>query len=961
MGQGWKMLPLIVFLLLWRTADGLKRGVYSNSDISEAHVTETLPVGEVGSTLFPQKSFRSRSKLNLLQFVKGGSSSDQSVSHDRTAPSSYASASLPPPLVQRPSSSLMSGSTVPGVASQLNLGTQYAARDSGFPIYRGSSYPAVPGISGHSNRDTLQVASSKGILMLQSAEAPLPVFSQSTSYSSSSAPGAASTSQSTPVLHSESSGQPLYPQGEGSLSKWASTPYTSDSSTKLSSTISHLSSGKQSTPSWFNSRSPGVSGTFLSSGSVHSIPTQVGSYSGVSQSLTPSSQYTPGSLMSNKLDASRSTNSQSSPIVSTSNTQSRSSMPLVTSSHVPVQGSSSSTRLSLKPPGTLGEYTPISPTKYISGPTSSRTSHSAVSPVGSLSQMESSGVFPSRGGNYYSGLLPPSQANSGKYALGYSFLSKPISSPQSTSSQSASVSNSRKPYISAFQDTTGAQFGAWQGMSSPSSGSVPSSVSSSVYCKCALSPLDVDSQTTTVHHSSEHFASNSDTQSESSTPFTLQGSITYDGPPQQKAIASQFAPVSHSFSSASSQSSTVQDLQEPLPSTDTGSSGTQAGSSTPFTLQHTISDGSPQPQHTSQFSPGLPSYPSLSFASPLGVASQSASKSQFTSASRGSSMAPLGASALFAPGSTSSRYSGSVQSQDAASQFAPGSKPSYTSLSVSFPKADSGPSLQSSRKPFTSTFTGSSGTQAGSSTPFTLLHTASSGSSPPQNNANQFSPGWPSSYHGVSSSLGVASPSSLRKTFTSTFTGSSGTQAGSSFTLQGSSASGGSSTQGATGQFVPGSSSASVSSSPQSVGSQSSQPQRGSSVSQRWQPSSTHWTQGVPTSDAGAPLGSSSSPSSPIQFSSQSSAGGSTSRVSSLSVSASRGSTSHDGSFQSQSSSTKYTTGSQVLPYDPSVAAQGTSSVFASEVLSGSSSLNNQNAPAPSRSSSSRRVYSVKG
>ncbi len=163
----------------------------------------------------------------------------------------------------------------------------------------------------------------------------------------------------------------------------AASPYTQGS-------VSYSSLSSQAQGS---ATSPGSSGAVLSASSVQSFPTQVGSdgYSGVSQSPTASSLYTAGSLMSNKLDAlplgvsSQSTNAQSSTIVSTSNNQSRSGMQLVTSSHVPVQGGSSSTSLSSKPQGTLGQYTPMSPTKYISGPTSSRTSYRAVSQVGSVS------------------------------------------------------------------------------------------------------------------------------------------------------------------------------------------------------------------------------------------------------------------------------------------------------------------------------------------------------------------------------------------------------------------------------------------------------------------------------------------------------------------------------------------------------------------------------------------------
>ncbi|XP_016091518.1 uncharacterized protein [Sinocyclocheilus grahami] len=248
-------------------------------------------------------------------------------------------------------------------------------------------------------------------------------------------------------------------------------------------------------------------------------------------------------------------------------------------------------------------------------------------------------------------------------------------------------------------------------------------------------------------------------------------------------------------------------------------------------------------------------------------------------------------------------YSGSVQSQDPASQFAPKPQSPYASVSLSSPQAGPSTTVQASLKQLSSTFTGSSGTQAGSSTPFTLQgSTTYGGSSRPQDAASQFIPGSSSPYASVSSSSsqGVVSPS--RQSY---------------------------------------------------QGYSVSQSQK----SQRWQPLATCWTQGIRTSDA-ASQDSSSSQSSPMQLYSLSSAEGSSSRVSGPFVSALGGSTSYGGSFQSPNLSTKYTPGSQILPYDPSVSGPGTSS--ASEVLSSYSSIN-QNAPAPSRSSSSSHFYSVKG
>ncbi|XP_043105758.1 A-agglutinin anchorage subunit-like [Puntigrus tetrazona] len=244
---------------------------------------------------------------------------------------------------------------------------------------------------------------------------------------------------------------------------------------------------------------------------------------------------------------------------------------------------------------------------------------------------------------------------------------------------------------------------------------------------------------------------------------------------------------------------------------------------------------------------------------------------------------------------------GSPQLQDTASQLTPGSSYPYASLSLSSPQTGPSTSVQGFRKQLTSTFTGTSGTQAGSST---LQGSAASDGSPQlQDTARWIAPGSSYPYASLSLSSPQTGPSTsvqgFRKQLTSTFTGTSGTQAGSS-TLHGSTASGGSP------QFAP------VSSYPYS-GSQSQK-------SQKWQLSAT-----------------SSSLNSPVQWSSLSSSG-----VSSQSVSAPGVSTSYVSSFQSPSASSKYTPGSQVSSYDSSVASQSTSSVQ------------------PSRSSYSSR-FSVKG
>ncbi len=547
--------------------------------MSKARITGTMPVEEVGSNLSSNKPPKSRSKFNLLQFVKGGASSSQLTSHAQTAPGSSVSASWPLPLDEQPLSRLTSaGSTISGTASGLSLQTQYAASGAGHLVSTqgGSrSYPAELGFFGQSTSDGLHLSTSQETSGHQSAETSLPLFSkESISYKSLSDPGA--TSQRSPILLSESLGQLVSSQGESS-------------------------------------------------------------YSGLSHGA--SSTYTQGSLMSNKFNAlplgvsSQSTSAQSSSSGSPS-TQSRFATQLATSSNYDsVQGGSSSSSFN-KPQRTLGPYAPLSPTKYVSSPmsspeaihsqaTSSGTSYRAVSQVGFPSKVGASGQFASRRDSFYSGLLPQSQATSSQYALGYS---KPISSPQSTSSQSVSVLSPRKQYASAPQCSSGARFGSStgfvsQGMSSSYRGSVQSPGTTSqfapgsqspydrLYCKCALSPQGVDRESSTVQSSRKQIASSYGTQSRTSTPFTLQGSIIYDQATLPQGTASQLGPVTHMYPSASSPSQGVASQSTAVPgslkqftSTFVGDSGTQAGSSAPFTLQgNTAYGGSSSPQDGGSF------------------------------------------------------------------------------------------------------------------------------------------------------------------------------------------------------------------------------------------------------------------------------------------------------------------------------------------------------------------------
>ncbi|XP_059401199.1 mucin-19-like [Carassius carassius] len=552
------------------------------------------------------------------------------------------------------------------------------------------------------------------------------------------------------------------------------------------------------------------------------------------QSLSTSSPYTPGSFMAKKLDSlplgvsSQSTNVQSSPSLSSSSTQSRSA----TSRYIiPVQGGSSSVSLSHKSPGTLGQYSPMSPTKYASAPmsaaqatTNSRSSYRAVSQAGSLSQMGASGQFTSLGGKYYRGFLPQSQATSSPYALGHS---KPFASPHSTGGLAGSVLSSRKQYNS------GAQFGAStglasQGMSSSNAGSVPSqgttsqfAPGASPYASASLSLPKVGTSSTVPASGKQltsTYTGSSGTQAGSSTPFILHGSTASGAShhPQNTASPSAFkSPSSYtSVSLSSSQagpSSTGQGSRKQHSSTYMGSSGTQAGSSS-FTLQgSTASDGLPQPQGpASLFSPGSPtSYPGSSLSSTqTGSSTVPGSLKQLTFSFMGSPDTQTGSSTPFIlQGSTAS--GGSHQPQAAASQSASGS-PSYASLSLSLPQAGLSTTL-GSQKQFTSAYQGGSGAQIGASADFASQEMTSSysGSLQSPGTTNQFAPGSPSSYPDLSFSSPQAGPVTFPgflKQHASTYMGTSGTEAGpSSFTLQGSTASGGlHQPQDTASQFFPG-------------------------------------------------------------------------------------------------------------------------------------------------------------
>ncbi|XP_077069879.1 uncharacterized protein LOC143722350 isoform X1 [Siphateles boraxobius] len=437
-----------------------------------------------------------------------------------------------------------------------------------------------------------------------------------------------------------------------------------------------------------------------------------------------------------------------------------------------------------------------------------------------------------QGESSYSG-LSQSQGASSQYNPGsYNVLSS-----SSVSSQSTSDQGTPSLYSSSFQGSSGSLLEAsscsFQGEVAGLSSLVDLSPQSQDNSSQLLpSPLEVSSQSTNAQSTPCLFMGGSESGSDSqstgpASPLDTQGSLS-------QSISSQSTSV-HSSPS--------------VPTSTQSSSGTQLTSSNFFPVQGGSSTSSLylNPLGTQ----GLHAPASRTKYVSLPVSSHPAVYSQ----SKSSSGAWFGGSTGFSSQGMSSSNSGSVQPQGTTSQFASGSPSNYPSVSLSSPQGASSQSatVQSSRKQFTSSFTGNSGTQEGPSAPFNLQgSTTYGGSLQPLGTTSQFASGSLFSYPSVSLS------------------------------------------------------------SPQAVADQSSQAFQSYSVpqsqkSQRWQPS-----RGIQTAGAAASQGSALSQNSPMQslFPSLSSAGGSSSGDPGPFVSA-QGGSSRYGSFSlhSQSPSSKYTPG----------------------------------------------------
>uniref|UniRef100_A0A8C2JYM6 Mucin-19-like n=1 Tax=Cyprinus carpio TaxID=7962 RepID=A0A8C2JYM6_CYPCA len=858
MDQSWIRLPLpVIFLLFWRNADGFKGefcaphppsyfkecafsgtcvqkssvlfnsidGTYSDahhgwglpsdafsphavqSSVSEVHVTGILPVEEVGSSLFPNKPLKSKSKLNLLQFVKGGSSNFQSTSHAQTAydalrqpqdtasqsalksPSSYESVSLSSPqagpstTVQGSrkqltstytgSSGTQAGSSTPFI---LQGSTAYVGSPqpqdtvSQFAPGSPSSYPGLSLSSPQAGPSTTVQGSRKQLTSIYRGSSGTQTGSSSFSLQESTAYGGShqpqdTASQSAPGSQSYASVSLSSPQAgpsttvQGSRKQLTST-YTGSSGTQAgSSTPPSIDPGSVKQFSFTLMGNPdtkaGSSTPFTLQGST--------GYGGSPQPQDTASQFAPGSPSSYPGLSLSSPQAGPSTVLGSrkqlASTYMGSSGTQTGSSSFSLQ-ESTDYGASPQPQDTVSQFAPGSPSSYPGFSLSSPQAGPSIDP-GSVKQF----TFTLMGS-------PDTQAGSSTpFILQGSTAYGGSPQPQDTASQFAPGSPSSYPGLS---------------LSSPQAG--PS-----------IDPGSVKQFTFTLMGSP-------DTQAGSSTPFILQGSTAYGGSPQPQDTASQFAPESPSsypglsLSSPQAGPSTVLGSRKQLASTYMGSSGTQAGSPS-FSLQGSNDYGaSPQPQDTvSQFAPGSPSsYPGLSLSSPQAGPSTvlgSLKQLSFTFTRNPGTQA-----GFFTPFTLqgSITYDGSLLPQGSASQFAPVS-PSYPSVLTPSQGVDSQSTIPDSLKKLTSTFAGNSGTQAGSSTPFALQGgTTYGGSSQPQDTTSWSAPGPHSSYASASLSSPQAGPSTnvqgSLKRLASTFVGSYGTQAGSSTAiLQGSTAYGGSS------------------------------------------------------------------------------------------------------------------------------------------------------------------------
>ncbi|XP_017213515.3 uncharacterized protein [Danio rerio] len=311
-------------------------------------------------------------------------------------------------------------------------------------------------------------------------------------------------------------------------------------------------------------------------------------------------------------------------------------------------------------------------------------------------QQGSSAPFTFQGGTTY-GVPIQAQDTTSQFVSRSSTPVVAVSLPQDVVSPSITVPSSKKPITSVYGTLTGSSAlftlqGLLQGKESTSQ---VVSVSSP-YVAVSL-PQGITSQSTIVPSSKKTNTSVYGTQTESSTPFVLQGTLKSQDSTSQVVSVSSTPYVSVSLPQDVTSQSAV-----PSSKQITSVYSTQTGSSAPFTLQRLV-----QAQDaTSEIGSGS-STPSVVVSLDQGVPSSKQITSVYDT--------QTGSSAPFTlQGGTA--YSGLTQALDSASQVVLGSSSPYVAVSLPQVVTIQSTTVPSSKKPFASVY----GTQTGSSAPLAL-------------------------------------------------------------------------------------------------------------------------------------------------------------------------------------------------------------------------------------------------
>nr|XP_021334993.1 mucin-19 isoform X1 [Danio rerio] len=742
MEQGWKRLPLlVVFLLLWKNADGFAYSTSPNagqwwgqssdntflplvvqSSESKAPVTGVL-LEEVVSSL-P----KNRPKITLLQAVKGGvSSSSDSTPQDLT-PNTPSSASLP-----------VDQSGMGGLVSlQGSSGstTAYATRGSGQLVFaqeESDGFFSKTVVSGQSTNDqsspSLSSSASRGTTYDVITQAQgTGQFAPGSSYATISLPKYA-TSQ---LITGPSSKQftSVYGTQTGS-----SAPFTLQGSTTHGGPIQTQDASIQlvsetSTPHMAVSLYKGVA-------SQSAVPSSKQITSAYSTPTGSSALFTLQGLLQGQ-DSSRVALGSSAPHVEVSFPQ------IVTSPLTSLPSSKQITSVYSTQTGSSAPFTlqkvvqaPDATSQVVSGSSSpnvvlslpqgvtsqSTTVQGSKKPITSVygTPTGSSALFTLQGPLRH-------QDSSNRVSVSSPYVA--VSLPQAVTSQSGGPISKQITSVYSTQTGSSAPFTLQRLVQAQDS--TNQVVSGSSPYVTVSSPQGVTSQSTTLPSSKKLIASIYGTPTGSSALFTLQG-------PLQRQDSSQVVSVSSPYVTVSLPQAVTSQSGGPISKQITSVYSTQTGSSAPFTLQRLV-----QAQDSASQDISGSSTPYVAVSLPQDVNSPLTplpSSKQITTvySTEAETSAPFTLK-------ESTTYGGLLQAQDSTSQVSVSSTP-Y--VAVSLPQ---GVAIQSA-VPISKQITSVYSTQTGSSAPFTLQRLVQA-----QDSASQDISGSSTPYVAVSLPQDVNSP-----------------------------------------------------------------------------------------------------------------------------------------------------------------------------------------------------------